>query len=138
MITFETAIRIEQPIDEVFAYVSDVGNLPGWNSAVESLRRTSGTTFAMQRTLPTGTVANDLEVVEHERPRSFAIRTTSGPTPFHYRFRFVPQDGATIVDLEAEVQLGRADLLASLARHAVRRGVDENLQTLRRTLEPGC
>jgi uncharacterized membrane protein len=135
MIAFETAIRIEQPVDEVFAYVSDVGNLPGWNSAVESVRRTSDTTFAMRRTLPTGTAANDLEIVERERPRSFAIRTTSGPTPFHYRFRFAPQDGATIVDLEAEVELGRAALPARLARHAVRRGVDQNLQTLRTTLE---
>jgi len=102
---------------------------------VESVRRTSGTTFAMQRTLPIGTVTNDLEIVEHERPRSFAIRTTFGPTPFHYRFRFAPQDGATVVDLEAAVQLGRVAVPARLARHAVRRGVDENLQTLRRTLE---
>jgi uncharacterized membrane protein len=137
MIAFDTAVRIEQPVDEVFAYVSDVGNLPTWNSAVESVRRTSHITFAMRRALPTGTVANDLEIVEHERPRSFAIRTTSGPTPFHYRFRFSPKDGATIVGLDAEAELGRGDLIDRLARHTVRRGVEENLQPLRVTLETG-
>ena len=143
MITLNTHVRIERPIDQVFSYVSDPGNLPHWNSAVQTVDRTSadgrgevGLTYSMTRALPTGNVANDLEVVAHERPREFAIRTTSGPTPFVYRFRFTPQNGATIVGLQAAVQLGRAaDLFASLARRAVRQGVGENLATLKTTLE---
>ncbi len=46
------------------------------------------------------------------------------------------QNGATIVDLEAALQLGgAADLFASLARRAVRQRVDENLTTLKTMLE---
>jgi uncharacterized membrane protein len=98
MIELETAVRIERPLGEVFSYVSDVANLPRWNSAVQSARSTSGgtgagSTFSMRRTLPEGGVENDLEVVEHEPSRAFAIRTTSGPTPFVYRLRFSRQDG---------------------------------------------
>jgi uncharacterized protein YndB with AHSA1/START domain len=143
MITFETNVRIERPIDQVFSYVSDPGNLPHWNSAVQTVGRTSadgsgelGSTYSMTRALPTGNAANDLEVIAHEHPREFAIRTTSGPTPFVYRFRFTPQNDATIVGLEAALQLGRAaNSFASLARRAVRQGVDENLATLKTTLE---
>lgn len=34
MIGFETSVRIERPIEEVFALVSDPLQFPLWNSAV--------------------------------------------------------------------------------------------------------
>jgi hypothetical protein len=143
MIEFDTDIRIDRPIEDVFSYVSEVGNLPSWNSAVTAVHRTRasatgevGATYALERTLPTGPAHNDLEVVDHRRPTAFAIRTTSGPTPFVYRLHFASEGGATVVRLEAEVRLGgAADLLGPLARRAVRGGVDENLATLKRILE---
>jgi uncharacterized protein YndB with AHSA1/START domain len=142
VITFETKARIELPIDDVFAYVSDPLNFPRWNSAVEAVRKTSAgengvaSTYSMERELPTGRAVNDLEVVARERPREFAIRTTSGPTPFHYRYRFSAEDGETVVQLTAEVELqGAAAFVPQLARRAVKRGVDDNLATLRRILE---
>lgn len=138
---FETLVRIARPIEEVFAYVSDPGNFPAWNSAVETVRRTTGaravgSTYAMKRRLPSGSAANELEIVAFEQPREFAIRTTSGPTPFVYRYRFSPEDGETVVQLDAEVELGgTAALVGPLARRFVKRGVDENFATLKRILE---
>ena len=41
MITFQTSIGIERPIEDVFAYVSDPRNFPAWNSAVRDVRATS-------------------------------------------------------------------------------------------------
>ena len=61
MITFETATSIDRPIGEVFAYVADPLNLPRWNSAVQAVRRT-GSTYAMDRQLPSGHAVNELEV----------------------------------------------------------------------------
>jgi len=138
---FETLVRIARQIEEVFAYVSDPGNFPAWNSAVETVRRTTGaravgSTYAMKRRLPSGSAANELEIVAFEQPREFAIRTTSGPTPFVYRYRFSPEDGETVVQLDAEVELGgTAALVGPLARRFVKRGVDENFATLKRILE---
>ena len=138
---FETLVRIARPIEEVFAYVSDPGNFPAWNSAVETVRRTTGagavgSTYAMKRRLPSGSAANELEILAFEQPREFAIRTTSGPTPFVYRYRFSPEDGETVVQLDAEVELGgTAALVGPLARRFVKRGVDENFATLKRILE---
>lgn len=142
VIRFETSVRIERPVEEVFDYVSDPAAFPRWNSAVQAVRVTSaesgrvGSTYSMERELPSGRVANELEIVAHERPRAFAIRTTSGPTPFVYRYRFSPDDGATIVQLDAEVDLaGAAALVAPLARVAVKRGVDDNFAALKAVLE---
>jgi hypothetical protein len=114
MIAFQTSVRVKRPIEEVFAFVSDPVLFPRWNSAVQTVHRTSeetGTvrsTYSMQRQLPTGQVENELEVLAREHPTGFAIRTTSGPTPFRCR---LAGDGVdTVIQLDAR-------------RRAVRRGV---------------
>ena len=90
----------------------------------------------MQRRLPGGRVTNELEVVERRPPTAFTVRTTTGPTPFVYRYRFQPADGGTLLTLLGEVELsGLAALAGPAARHAVKRGVDANLATLRSILE---
>ena len=144
MIAFETTARIRRPIDEVFSYVANPLNFPRWNSAVHAVRRTSlgaggvGATYAMERELPSGNAVNTLEVTASERPCEFALRTTTGPTPFVYRYQFFDDQGETIVALDAEAELpAAASLLGRLARHAVRNGVDDNLASLKQILEAG-
>ena len=133
---------IERPIEEVFAYVSDPGNFPDWNSAVQVVRPTSpgpshvGSTYSMDRQLPTGRATNHLEIVVSQWPREFAIRTTDGPTPFLYRYRFVGKVDRTVVQFDGQVELPVfAGLIPQLARRAVKRGVEDNLTTLKLILE---
>ena len=90
----------------------------------------------MERQLPSGRATNELEIVARDRPREFAIRTTSGPTPFLYRYRFDGENATTVVELDAQVELpGVAALVPQLARLAVKKGVDANLATLKLVLE---
>ena len=142
MITFETDVRIDRPIEEVFSYVADPLNFPDWNSAVQAVRKTSagdngtGSTYVMERELPTGRAVNELEVVASERPTDFAIRATAGPTPFIYRYRFAADNDETVMQLDAEIELpGTAALLPQLARRAIKKGVDDNVATLKQLLE---
>jgi uncharacterized protein YndB with AHSA1/START domain len=143
VINFETGVLVEHPIEDAFAYVADPANLPHWNSAVEAVRTRSGSgdnelgsTYVMERNLPSGRVVNELKIVSRERPSEFAIQTTSGPTPFSYHFRFTPTGRSTLIQVDAEADLGAAaDLLAPLVRRAVQKGVDENLATLKTILE---
>jgi uncharacterized protein YndB with AHSA1/START domain len=138
---FETAVRIERTVDEVFDYVSDPRNFPRWNSAVQAVSVTSGegdagSTYLMERELPGGRAQNELEILDRDRPSEFAIRTTSGPTPFVYRYRFDSDGPATVVHLAAEVELsGIARALGPLGARVVKRGVDANFATLRQILE---
>jgi uncharacterized protein YndB with AHSA1/START domain len=142
VIAFETDVRINRPIEEVFAYVSDPLNFPRWNSAVKAVRKTSvgedgvASTYSMERELPTGRAINELEVVASEPPRHFAIRTTAGPTPFLYRYQFSAENGETVINLDAQVELeGAAAFLPQLARRLVKKGVNDNLATLKQILE---
>ena len=142
MIAFQTSVSIERAIDQVFAYVSDPRNLPHWNSAVQAVHPTpqapngDGSTYSMERQLPNGRATNEIEILACEPPRTFAIRTTTGPTPFIYRYHFAADNGATVVRLDAQVNLpAPAALLPQLARHGVKKGVDDNLATLKLILE---
>jgi hypothetical protein len=142
VIGFETSVSIARPIEDVFAFVSDPLHFPRWNAAVQSVRTTAGraaevgSTYSMERELPSGRARNELEILAHERPSEFGIRTTSGPTPFVYRYRFSSGRAGTLIQLDGSVELPpAASLLAPLAARAVKRGVDTNLAALKRTLE---
>jgi uncharacterized membrane protein len=143
MIRVETGVRVERPIEDVFTYVADPTNFPAWNSAVQAVRNTtaggdneSASTYVLERNLPGGSAVNGLEVVGRERPTELAFRTTSGPTPFEYRFRFTRAGDATLVQIDMETDLGGgADLLAPLVRRAVQNGVEANLAELKALLE---
>jgi uncharacterized protein YndB with AHSA1/START domain len=142
VITFQTSVRVERPIDEVFAFVSNPLLFPRWNSAVQTVHGTSGergqpgSTYSMQRQLPTGQVENELTVVSREHPTEFAIRTTSGPTPFLYHYRFAADHSDTVVHLDGSVEVsGATAVLGPLAARGVRRSVDANLTALKHTLE---
>jgi uncharacterized protein YndB with AHSA1/START domain len=142
VIAFETDVRINRPSQDVFAYLSDPLNFPRWNSAVQAVRKTStgesglASTYSMERCLPGGRAVNELQVVSSDPPHEFAIRSTEGPTPFLYRYRFITESEETVVRLDAEVELsGAGAVLPALARRAVKKGVDHNLATLKHVLE---
>ncbi len=142
MIDFRTSIVIDRPVEDVFAYVSDPANFPSWNSAVQVVRPTSsdlhrvGSTYSMERQLPSGRATNRLEIVVREQPWEFAVRASGGPTPFLYRYRFSGDADETVVLLDGEVELGAAGgLVAQLLRRAVKKGVEDNLATLKLILE---
>ena len=132
---FETSIAIARPRAEVFDLVADPTRFPLWNSAVTSVEPTSGSAYLMRRRLPTGEAENGLEIIESESPAAFAVRTTYGPTPFNYRYRFVDADGATIVTLAGDLELG--GVFSLVPARAFLHGIDANLTTLRRLLERG-
>jgi Polyketide cyclase / dehydrase and lipid transport len=142
MIAFQTNVSVNRPIEEVFTFVSDPLLFPLWNSAVQTVELASGqrgrvgSRYSMQRRLPVGQVENQLEVLSRDHASDFVIRTTSGPTPFCYRYRFASDGTDTIIQLDARVELsGVASVLGPLAAAALRRGVDAKLATLKRTLE---
>jgi hypothetical protein len=137
-------LRIARRPAEVFAYISEPENFPSWNSAVRRVRRTSGgesdvgARYVMERDLPAGPAQNELEVVGRDAPTEFAIRTTSGPTPFEYRYELSEVEGGTNLQFYAHVELGGvASILGPVARRAVKKGVDDNLRTLKHLLESG-
>jgi len=142
MIQFNVQIQIDSPPEEVFDYVADESNLARWNSAVQSVRQTSpgpagaGATYQMVRQLPQGRVENTYEITAFRPHEELTIKTTSGPTPFRYQYRFEPVGEATQLSLAAEVQTsGLASIAAPLLSRGMKNGVQNNFRTLKDLLE---
>ena len=138
VIEFETGVSIRRPVEDVFAFVSEPLHFPRWNSAVRAVRATSaarrarcGSTYSMERDLPSGRAENEIEIFVREPPCEFAMRTTSGPTPFVYHYRFSPEAAGRGSSSRPARTRGRRRRLGPLAARAVKRGVDDNLATLK-------
>jgi carbon monoxide dehydrogenase subunit G len=136
VIAFQTSIEIDRPPEDVYAVVGDPTTYSRWNSAVRSVEPIDADGYRMVRELPSGVAENHLELIAARSPDLVVIEATDGPTPFTYRYEIHEANGGTELDLDAEVELGgAAALLGPLAARAVKRGVDENLATLKTLLE---
>ena len=94
MVKNETSIIIHRPIEEVFAYVSDLQNGPQWQSGLLEVRHTTpgplaiGAQFTSVRKFLGRKMEASIEIVTYEPNRKFAMKSTSGPTPFEQSFLF--------------------------------------------------
>ena len=144
--TFEITIQIARPVAEVFALLADPEKTPLWYEAVVSATKTSagpaalGTRYRLVRSLPGGTVENDVEITEFEPGRRFTMSSVSGPTPFRYRYGLEPteQGSATTVILAGDITTEGLPVpapLRPLATRAFQHGMAQNLATLKRIVE---
>ncbi len=142
MIKFDVRIEIHRPVQDVFEFIAEGRNAPRWNSAVREVRQLSkgavgmGTQFWMERKLPRGIVENTYEITEYVPGERLSVKSTSGPTPFFYRYSFEPTSGGTWLSLTGEGEVeGFLSALGPLLSRAVKKGVEDNFHTLKRILE---
>jgi uncharacterized protein YndB with AHSA1/START domain len=144
---FRLDLVIDRPVEAVFAFLADSENAPQWYAALDTVDKLTagpvrqGTRYRMTRTLPQGTVVNVVETTELVPGERVTLESRTGPTPFTYRYDLSPAAGGTRVKLEGSITgkclQGPAALLAPLAQGQFKRGMADNLRTLRRVLEGG-
>jgi carbon monoxide dehydrogenase subunit G len=88
----ELTIEIARTPEEVFAYLTDVSNLPAWQSGVRSAELREGR-IEESRTLLGRELRTTLEILEQEAPRLFTIRALDGPVRFTVRHELELADG---------------------------------------------
>ncbi len=103
------SITIEQPISEVFAFVTAVENMPRWVSGVRAARLTShemgkGARYALDYIQGWRSSEVEIEVTEYEPPRSFASKMARGPFPFEGRLELREVERATEVTNVVEAE----------------------------------
>jgi uncharacterized protein YndB with AHSA1/START domain len=145
MSDFTIHIDVEAPQQAVFNYLADGTRTSEWYGAVESATKTTegspgkGTRYTFIRVLPQGEVANEVEISEFRDPILVTFASSSGPTPFVYRYRVEPTAAGSRVTLEGSITgeglQGPAALLASFAGKFFARGMVENLKALKARLE---
>jgi carbon monoxide dehydrogenase subunit G len=127
----ELTIEIGRPPEDVFAYLTDVANVPAWQSGVKSSTLRDGH-IEESRSLFGKQVHTTLEIVEREEPRLFTLRAVDSPVPFTVRHELAPVDGGTRLTVKAEGDVPgfAAGLLAKGAERQFRKDFERLKQIL--------
>jgi carbon monoxide dehydrogenase subunit G len=131
----EVIVDIDRTPEDVYAYLTDVSNLPSWQSGVHSARR-EGSHIHESRHLLGRELNTTLEVEEEEPPRVFALRAVNSPVPFSVRHELEPSGGGTRLTVTGEGDSGMLPGFASgiMARRAEKQ-FRKDFERLKRLLE---
>lgn len=143
MINIESTIQVSRPRNEVFGFLTDIDNLPNWQTGViQSKRLSQGPVrvgFQFEETAKIGpwelqTVCAVTDLKENQR---FAFEAKSrGPLDYRGSFDLQPVAGGTRVTLSGTAQLkGLWRLLQPLLESDIRKETNEELATMKRLLE---
>lgn len=97
----ELTIEIARTPEEVFAYLTEVSNLPLWQAGVKSATLRNGL-VEESRSLLGRQLKTSLEIVEQDEPRVFTLRALDSPVPFTVRHELEPANGGTRLTVTAE------------------------------------
>jgi uncharacterized membrane protein len=143
----KNSIVIDRPIDEVFAYVSDVENMPRWVSGVRRVRLLSkkvkaGARFSAEYAEGMRNSAIDFRIAAFEPPVRFAATTERGPFSFPFRGTFEFRALGESTEVISNVETGEESVATRLAnllfgpfvRRGFQRRLQDELQTLKASL----
>jgi len=140
MIDFENNIRIDRPIGEVFAFLSDLENVPKWNYYVLEVTKLSngpigiGTMYHQVRK----TDEQDLRITELDQNHKMVVKTWPQSSPsLEMRFTLYEEGNTTRIRDEWRLDSGWPAPLEWLGAGRIKSAVAENLTKLKELLEKG-
>ena len=132
MIKNEKSIIIQRPIEEVFAFVSDLQNATQWQSGVLEVRRVTegplgiGTQFAFVRKFMGRKMEAISEFLAYEPNSKVVFKNNSGPMDFENSYLFEATDEDTRLTSILEMQ---PKGFISLAEPLIDAGLKREMET---------
>jgi len=142
MIREEGSVIILRPIDEVFAYVTELTHSPEWQAGLHEVRKLTegplgvGTRYAFVRRFMGRKMEAANEFVAYEPNRRVQFRVASGPMPGQGTYLFEATPDGTKVTSRVELEPGGLSRLAApLIAASLRREIAAGLLVLKDLLE---
>jgi uncharacterized protein YndB with AHSA1/START domain len=140
VIEVEHTFEIGRPVEEVFAYLTDVARLPEWQSSAESAELegelAEGARIMEVRTFMGRRATSTLEVTEYDPPRRFSLHVVEGPIQYAVEHALEAVDGRTRITFVGRGETGRVPrLMHGTVRRAVERQFLKDLEALKDRLE---
>jgi len=138
----ELTIEIARTPEDVFAYLSDVSNLPAWQSGVRSAELVDGgevrkgARMVESRNVLGKELRTTLEISELEPPRVFALHALDGPAPFDVRHELEAAGAGTRLRVTVEGDPAFLPGFASgLVARRLEKQVRKDFERLKQVLE---
>jgi uncharacterized protein YndB with AHSA1/START domain len=141
VVRFELTVEIARPPEDVFAYLTDVSNLPEWQRSAVCVETEGpvreGSRLRERRTFLGRTVTTELEVTVYDPPRHFDVNALNGPVRFAISHRLEEQAvGRTRLDVTVQTRAGGLmRIAAGGATRAAEREFRADFQRLKEILE---
>jgi uncharacterized membrane protein len=143
MIKVRGSVEIARPIDEVFAYMTDLDELPRWLDGVKEVKALSpdpkaiGSQVCHTNEFMGATFESIFEVLEWEDNECTIFKVISGPLRGQSTQRFEPVGpSSTRVTIEVDGDgTGPLKLGNFIAKRAAQRQVDRSLENVKELLE---
>lgn len=142
MARFDQSVTINRPIEEVFAFVSDLDNQARWRSGLDLAELTSdgpfgvGATYREVERILGRKMERTMEVTEFEPNVKCSFKSTSGPVVFSATVSFEAQDDGIRVSMTADAELGGVFRVAEpMVVRMGRRQMESDLANLKELLE---
>jgi carbon monoxide dehydrogenase subunit G len=107
---FELTIEIARSPEDVFAYLTDVSNLPEWQTSARSAEAhgkvRKGARIHERRTFMGRDVKSEVEVTGYEFPELFDVCSRGGPISYEVRHELKRVGSATRLHVRADVKVG--------------------------------
>jgi uncharacterized membrane protein len=134
---FDFDVTIDRPVSDVFAYVTDVRNVPEWQESAESAEwLEEGKVFRERRQFMGRAAELTLKVVALEPDRRFDVRTVRSPVSFEIRHSFEARDGGTLLHVQGKAELGgMLRFAAGMAKRQAERQFRSDFERLKAVLE---
>ena len=142
LVRAELTIEVARTPDDVFAYLTDVSNLPAWQSGVRTAQIEDagaprvGARIHESRHILGRELGTTLEIIEYEPPRVFSLRALDSPVPFSVRHELAAAGDGTRLTVTG---VGDAGLLPGFAAGIMARRAEKqfrkDFERLKRLLE---
>lgn len=112
MIKIEQTLKINRPLEEVYAYVTDNSKTAEWQSGLKESSVISDGPFGVGsqikdvRTLAGRELESNVEVTAFEPNKKFGLKALSGPVQFEITQTFEAVDGGTKITFSTEGEPG--------------------------------
>ena len=142
MARIEESVEIKQPVERVFAFVTDANSWPKWETAMVEVEQTSkgemgvGSTYRGTNRIMGQRMAWTLKVTECEKNRSVVQEITIGSSHIKEYLTFDSVNGSTKFTLAYDAKMGGfLKLLMPMVVSSTRKQAKDNLGNLKRLLE---
>jgi uncharacterized protein YndB with AHSA1/START domain len=140
VIEVEHTLQIARPVDEVFAYLTDIGRIPEWQASAEEVsfegELAEGSRIREVRSMMGRRATSTMEVTEYDPPKRFSLRTVEGPITYTVDHALEAVDGGTRVTFTGRGETNRVPrLMLGTVRKTIQRQFVKDLETFKRRLE---
>ncbi|MBI5304211.1 MAG: SRPBCC family protein [Chloroflexi bacterium] len=142
MMRIERSITLSRPVDQVFAFMTDLPNLARWQLGTVEMKEITpgpvrvGTRVTMVRLFLGQCVESNLEITDLQPNKSFAMKTIARPMTMRLAYSFESVEGGTRLGMLGELDpKGFLKLAEPVATQELKRQLESNLDKLKRALE---